>query len=149
MWIFFLILRLSWNNNNNLLLCPSSYKLVHVRPGALPAVFIVISVVPRQICGIWEGNAGKYHKNVSVLLPNANSTLLLALLQMAVCLAVDCSVAVQLTYLCSLAVSSSGLARKLLLSSVYGTHTGICLHLHLNGFQNSHLYASHRHCIKN
>lgn len=35
------------------------YKLVHVRPGTLSAVFTVISAAPRQICGIWEASAGE------------------------------------------------------------------------------------------
>lgn len=42
----------------------------------------------------------------------------------------------------SLAAPGSEPGRKLLLSSVHGSHTCICLHLSLNFFQNSHLEAT-------
>lgn len=62
----------------------------------------------------------------------------LALSQNPVCLCLcrsNCAADLSL----SLAVPASEPGRKLLLSSVHGSQTCICLHLSLNCFQNSHL----------
>lgn len=133
---------MSWNNNNNLLLCPPSYKLVPVGPGTLSAVFVVISVVLRQICGIWEGNAGE----ISLECPSPSSKCQQHIAFGSVtngclsCCGCFRSRAADLSLF--LAGSSSVPGRQLLLSSVYGRHTSICLHLFLNAFQNSHLEAT-------
>lgn len=62
----------------------------------------------------------------------------LALSQNPVCLCLchsNCAADLSL----SLAVPASEPGRKLLLSSVHGSQTCICLHMSLNCFQNSHL----------
>lgn len=66
---------------------------------------------------------------------------LLALSQNPVCLCLcrsNCAADLSL----SLAVPASEPGRKLLLSSIHGSHTCICLHLSLICFQHSHLEAT-------
>lgn len=108
----------------------------------MSSVFIVISVVPRQICGIWEWKAGEISQECPSPSSKCQQHVAFGSVTNGCLSGCGCFRGCAADFSLSLAVSSSVPGRKLLLSSVYGIHTGICLHLSLNGFQNSHLEAT-------